>query len=75
MAPEIDPKSFGTFEKQGSEVLEKEVIKFWVTLFVFKATTRVGGHGERIAQCKEAVLVTRKALPMQVDGGIVHLVL
>ncbi|CAH3147307.1 unnamed protein product [Porites lobata] len=32
------------------------------------ATTRVGGHGERIAQCKEAVLVTRKALPMQVDG-------
>ncbi|XP_015770938.1 PREDICTED: diacylglycerol kinase zeta-like [Acropora digitifera] len=32
------------------------------------ATTRVGGHGERIAQCKEAVLVTRKTLPMQVDG-------
>ena len=58
-------------------MLEKEVIKsrFWVTLFVFKATTRVGGHGERIAQCKEAVLVTRKTLPMQVDGGIVHLVL
>lgn len=36
---------------------------------VLQATTRVGGHGERIAQCKEAVLVTSKSLPMQVDGG------
>lgn len=32
------------------------------------ATTRVGGHGERIAQCKEAVLVTNKSVSMQVDG-------
>ncbi|XP_031555392.1 diacylglycerol kinase zeta-like [Actinia tenebrosa] len=32
------------------------------------AATRVGGHGERIAQCKEAILVTSKTIPMQVDG-------
>ena len=44
-------------------------MRFGLSCCCLQATTRVGGHGERIAQCKEAVLVTRKALPMQVDGG------
>ncbi|KXJ08889.1 Diacylglycerol kinase zeta [Exaiptasia diaphana] len=32
------------------------------------AASRVGGHGERIAQCKSAVITTTKTIPMQVDG-------
>ncbi|XP_028397030.1 diacylglycerol kinase zeta-like [Dendronephthya gigantea] len=32
------------------------------------ATTRVGGHGLRLAQCQSAVLTTNKDLPFQVDG-------
>ena len=29
----------------------------------------MGGHGERIAQCKEAIIFTSKSMSMQVDGG------
>lgn len=37
--------------------------------FVFpQATLQVGGHGERICQCRQAVITTTKAIPMQVDG-------
>uniref|UniRef100_A0AAY4EJR3 Diacylglycerol kinase n=1 Tax=Denticeps clupeoides TaxID=299321 RepID=A0AAY4EJR3_9TELE len=32
------------------------------------ATLQVGGHGERLCQCKEAILSTFKPIPMQVDG-------
>ncbi|TNN83272.1 Diacylglycerol kinase zeta [Liparis tanakae] len=32
------------------------------------ATLQVGGHGERLHQCKEVTLTTFKSIPMQVDG-------
>lgn len=28
----------------------------------------MGGHGERLTQCREVVLTTSKAIPVQVDG-------
>lgn len=34
----------------------------------FQATLQVGGHGERLHQCKEVTLTTYKSIPMQVDG-------
>ena len=42
--------------------------KLWISSLL-QATTRVGGHGLRISQCKKAVLSTNKVLPFQVDGG------
>ncbi|KAL5961706.1 Diacylglycerol kinase zeta, partial [Taenia solium] len=32
------------------------------------ATLQMGGHGDRICQCSEAHLITRKTIPMQIDG-------
>ncbi|KAJ7998332.1 hypothetical protein DPEC_G00221600 [Dallia pectoralis] len=42
-----------------------EVIGFTMTSL---ATLQVGGHGERLNQCKEVTLTTYKSIPMQVDG-------
>ncbi|XP_046889364.1 diacylglycerol kinase zeta isoform X1 [Hypomesus transpacificus] len=42
-----------------------EVIGFTMTSL---ATLQVGGHGERLHQCKEVTLTTSKPIPMQVDG-------
>lgn len=33
-----------------------------------QATLQVGGHGERLHQCKQVTLTTYKSIPMQVDG-------
>ncbi|KAM7534175.1 hypothetical protein Aperf_G00000115877 [Anoplocephala perfoliata] len=32
------------------------------------ATLQMGGHGDRICQCSEVSLTTRKTIPMQIDG-------
>uniref|UniRef100_A0AAV2KX67 Diacylglycerol kinase n=1 Tax=Knipowitschia caucasica TaxID=637954 RepID=A0AAV2KX67_KNICA len=42
-----------------------EVIGFTMTSL---ATLQVGGHGERLHQCREVTLSTFKSIPMQVDG-------
>ena len=36
--------------------------------FILQATLQIGGHGERLTQCKEVKLTTTKPMPMQVDG-------
>ena len=33
-----------------------------------QAALQVGGHGERLTQCREVLLTTSKAIPVQVDG-------
>eukprot|EP00079_Xenopus_tropicalis_P034310 XP_017948081.1 PREDICTED: diacylglycerol kinase iota [Xenopus tropicalis] len=38
------------------------------SLTPFQAALQVGGHGERLHQCREVTLLTYKAIPMQVDG-------
>ncbi|XP_056595763.1 diacylglycerol kinase zeta isoform X2 [Triplophysa dalaica] len=42
-----------------------EVIGFTMTSL---ATLQVGGHGERLHQCREVLLTTFKSIPVQVDG-------
>ena len=37
-------------------------------MFVLQATLQIGGHGERLVQCREVRLTTGKPIPMQVDG-------
>lgn len=39
---------------------------FW--LLFLQAALQVGGHGERLHQCREVMLLTYKSIPMQVDG-------
>lgn len=35
---------------------------------VHQAALQVGGHGERLHQCREVILTTYKTVPVQVDG-------
>jgi diacylglycerol kinase (ATP) len=35
---------------------------------IFQAALHMGGHGERITQCSHVKLITKKSIPMQVDG-------
>ena len=39
-----------------------------LSLLCPQAALQVGGHGERLTQCREVVLTTSKAIPVQVDG-------
>lgn len=39
-----------------------------LSLLYPQAALQVGGHGERLTQCREVVLTTSKAIPVQVDG-------
>ncbi|XP_062846053.1 diacylglycerol kinase zeta isoform X4 [Trichomycterus rosablanca] len=53
------------FEPQRHDDGYIEVIGFTMTSL---ATLQVGGHGERLNQCREVTLTTYKSIPMQVDG-------
>ncbi len=48
--------------------LVRKMVKEEKVLMVLKAALQMGGKGERIAQCSEARVITRKAIPMQVGG-------
>ena len=39
-----------------------------LSLLCPQAALQVGGHGERLTQCREVLLTTSKAIPVQVDG-------
>ncbi|XP_031420619.1 diacylglycerol kinase zeta isoform X2 [Clupea harengus] len=59
------PSEHHDFDPQRHDDGCVEVIGFTMTSL---ATLQVGGHGERLCQCREAVLTTSKPIPMQVDG-------
>uniref|UniRef100_A0A3B4T5V4 Diacylglycerol kinase n=1 Tax=Seriola dumerili TaxID=41447 RepID=A0A3B4T5V4_SERDU len=59
------PSEHQDFEPQRHDDGFIEVIGFTMTSL---ATLQVGGHGERLHQCKEVTLTTYKSIPMQVDG-------
>lgn len=59
------PSEHQDFEPQRHDDGCIEVIGFTMTSL---ATLQVGGHGERLHQCKEVTLTTFKSIPMQVDG-------
>uniref|UniRef100_A0A3B5Q775 Diacylglycerol kinase n=1 Tax=Xiphophorus maculatus TaxID=8083 RepID=A0A3B5Q775_XIPMA len=60
-----NPSESQDFEPQRHDDGCIEVIGFTMTSL---ATLQVGGHGERLHQCKEVTLTTFKSIPMQVDG-------
>ncbi|XP_037539228.1 diacylglycerol kinase zeta [Nematolebias whitei] len=60
-----NPSEHQDFEPQRHDDGCIEVIGFTLTSL---ATLQVGGHGERLHQCKEVTLTTTKSIPMQVDG-------
>uniref|UniRef100_A0A8C0H5V8 Diacylglycerol kinase n=1 Tax=Chelonoidis abingdonii TaxID=106734 RepID=A0A8C0H5V8_CHEAB len=59
------PGEHHDFEPQRHDDGCIEVIGFTMTSL---AALQVGGHGERLHQCREVMLTTSKAIPMQVDG-------
>ncbi|XP_026650266.1 diacylglycerol kinase zeta isoform X3 [Zonotrichia albicollis] len=60
-----NPGEHHDFEPQRHDDGCIEVIGFTMTSL---AALQVGGHGERLCQCRQVVLTTFKAIPMQVDG-------
>ncbi|XP_054055804.1 diacylglycerol kinase zeta isoform X2 [Rissa tridactyla] len=60
-----NPGEHHEFEPQRHDDGCIEVIGFTMTSL---AALQVGGHGERLCQCRQVVLTTSKAIPMQVDG-------
>ncbi|XP_028812702.1 diacylglycerol kinase zeta isoform X3 [Denticeps clupeoides] len=60
-----NPSEHRDFEPQRHDDGCIEVIGFTMTSL---ATLQVGGHGERLHQCREVILTTYKSIPMQVDG-------
>ncbi|CAN9498370.1 unnamed protein product [Ophioblennius macclurei] len=60
-----NPGDHHDFEPQRHDDGYIEVIGFTMTSL---ATLQVGGHGERLNQCREVTLTTTKPLPVQVDG-------
>nr|XP_033784302.1 diacylglycerol kinase zeta isoform X3 [Geotrypetes seraphini] len=60
-----NPGEHHDFEPQRHDDGCIEVIGFTMASL---AALQVGGHGERLNQCREVVLTTYKSIPMQVDG-------
>ncbi|XP_061054065.1 diacylglycerol kinase iota isoform X2 [Eubalaena glacialis] len=60
-----NPGDHYDFEPQRHDDGYIEVIGFTMASL---AALQVGGHGERLHQCREVMLLTYKSMPMQVDG-------
>uniref|UniRef100_H3AUT3 Diacylglycerol kinase n=1 Tax=Latimeria chalumnae TaxID=7897 RepID=H3AUT3_LATCH len=60
-----NPGEHRDFEPQRHDDGYIEVIGFTMASL---AALQVGGHGERLHQCREVTLTTYKTIPMQVDG-------
>uniref|UniRef100_F7FZI5 Diacylglycerol kinase n=1 Tax=Ornithorhynchus anatinus TaxID=9258 RepID=F7FZI5_ORNAN len=60
-----NPGEHRDFEPQRHDDGYIEVIGFTMASL---AALQVGGHGERLHQCREVTLLTYKPIPMQVDG-------
>uniref|UniRef100_A0A8D0L436 Diacylglycerol kinase n=1 Tax=Sphenodon punctatus TaxID=8508 RepID=A0A8D0L436_SPHPU len=66
-----NPGDHRDFEPQRHDDGYIEVIGFTMASL---AALHVGGHGERLHQCREVTLLTYKSIPMQVDGEPCRLV-
>lgn len=71
ITPRVDADVSGDCGRWQFSVVTSDVQRRAAVTLAFcliQAALQVGGHGERLHQCREVVLTTYKTIPMQVDG-------
>lgn len=68
LCPSILYSVWGPLARASLERVELAPAAPQLSLLCPQAALQVGGHGERLIQCREVLLTTAKAIPVQVDG-------